>query len=90
MAGDGVISKRRIPIKHAIISNFFVIALLTALVLSPCSLKPAMTPADEPVLITLTVTVEPPQPSPEHRIGIRVVAGVGEFYDRQTGEKFIP
>jgi hypothetical protein len=27
---------------------------------------------------------------PEHRIGVRVVDGVGEFYDRLTGEKFVP
>jgi hypothetical protein len=27
---------------------------------------------------------------PAHRIGVRVVNGVGEFYDRQSGQKFIP
>jgi hypothetical protein len=37
-----------------------------------------------------TIAVEPPQPPFEHRIGIRVVEGVGEYYDRQTGEKFMP
>lgn len=26
----------------------------------------------------------------EHRIGVRVVEGNGEFYDRQTGERFVP
>ncbi len=31
-----------------------------------------------------------PEPPPEHRIGIRVVAGVGEFYDKDTGETFVP
>jgi len=30
------------------------------------------------------------QPPPEHRIGVRVVNGVGEFYDRVAGEKFVP
>lgn len=34
---------------------------------------------------TLTPTPQPP----EHRIGVRIVDGVGEFYDRQTGEKFV-
>lgn len=29
-------------------------------------------------------------PIPEHIIGVRVVGGIGEFYDRRTGEKFIP
>ena len=27
---------------------------------------------------------------PEHRIGIRVLGEVGEFYDRLTGERFVP
>lgn len=27
---------------------------------------------------------------PAHRIGVRVVNGVGEFYDRITGQKFVP
>jgi hypothetical protein len=32
----------------------------------------------------------PPQPVPEHQIGIRTVNGFGEFYDRTTGAKFVP
>ena len=31
-----------------------------------------------------------PQPQAEHRIGVRQVSGVGEFYDKQTNEKFVP
>jgi hypothetical protein len=31
-----------------------------------------------------------PTPEPAHRIGVRVINGVGEFYDRLTGEKWIP
>jgi hypothetical protein len=27
-----------------------------------------------------------PQPLPEHRIGVRVVGGAGEFYDRLSGD----
>ena len=38
----------------------------------------------------LTDTVEPTPAPPEHRIGLRVVDGVGQFYDRLTGEKFVP
>ena len=30
------------------------------------------------------------QPVPEHRIGVRVMDGVGEFYDRITGARFVP
>ena len=31
-----------------------------------------------------------PQPQAEHRIGVRQVNGVGEFYDKHTDAKFIP
>jgi len=53
--------------------------------------------------ITPTVTPHPPRPTviPDptstplpgyipHRIGVRMVDDVGEFYDRLTGEKFVP
>jgi hypothetical protein len=33
-------------------------------------------------------TVQPPQA--EHRIRVRQVDGVGEFYDKQTGDRFVP
>ena len=43
---------------------------------------------------TPTASPRPPSPTstaaPEHRIGVRVVAGTGEFHDRLTGEKFVP
>ncbi len=29
-------------------------------------------------------------PTPDHHIAVRVVNGVGEFYNRKTGQKFIP
>lgn len=48
----------------------------------------------DPTAIPPTTATDPPtQPSPEqavHRIGVRQVDGIGEFYDLQTGEKFIP
>lgn len=31
-----------------------------------------------------------PQDQAEHRIGVRQVDGIAEFYDKETGEKFIP
>jgi hypothetical protein len=31
-----------------------------------------------------------PEPETAHRIGVRVVDGVGEFHDRRTGERFVP
>lgn len=35
-------------------------------------------------------TEEPENRPPDHRIAVRVVDGVGEFYDTQTGERFVP
>jgi hypothetical protein len=58
------------------------------------SSTPAATPMQQPSpSVTPQVevaTATPKQAPPEHRIAIRQVDGVGEFYDRQTGEKFIP
>jgi hypothetical protein len=54
-------------------------SLPTATLLPPTSVLPAP-----------TATLEPTALPPEHRIAIRTIEGVGEFYDRITGEKFIP
>jgi hypothetical protein len=40
--------------------------------------------------VTPTATTEHTPIPAEHRIGVRVVEGTGEFYDRLTGEKFVP
>lgn len=56
-------------------------ALITQV--SGTRLAPTIVPTD-----ALTETL--PAVPVEHRIGIRVVGGVGEFYDRQTGAKFVP
>jgi len=32
----------------------------------------------------------PPPPPPPHRLGVRTAGGFGEFYDRQTGQTFVP
>ena len=67
------------------------------LVALACGNAPGVTPAPTATLETINNTLEPTfaspptdRPRPEHRIGIRVVDGVGEFYDRQTGTKFVP
>jgi hypothetical protein len=31
-----------------------------------------------------------PSSMPDHRIGVRVVNGIGEFYDRKTNQEFVP
>jgi hypothetical protein len=53
-----------------------------------------ITPSPRPVTETATETATPtitPTPVPaEHRIGVRVVDGDGEFYDRLSGERFTP
>lgn len=73
--------------------NVFV---LLAFVLASCSL-PVQT-ADETKIPTSVATMTtipaasavPVLPQAEHRIGIRLVNGAGEFYDKQTGATFKP
>jgi hypothetical protein len=36
-----------------------------------------------------SITPTPPQ-VPEHHIGVRMVNGLGEFYDKENGAKFVP
>ncbi len=65
--------------------------ILPSLVLASCS-SPA-TPTDL-VVVTQTSPVESPTSLPqeqaEHRIAVRQIDGVGEFYDKETNEKFVP
>ena len=56
---------------------------------------PSPSPPPAPTAVaTQEAPVEIPsegaEEGPAHRIGVRVVDGTGEFYDRETGEKFIP
>jgi len=62
-------------------------------------LTPTPAPADTPAPPTATPTSIPPTPTPiptattpppEHRLGVRVVDGLGQFYDKATGERFVP
>ncbi|MBN2503011.1 MAG: discoidin domain-containing protein [Anaerolineales bacterium] len=59
---------------------------------TPAVAPPAETQTATPVLnITIAPTLTPTTyVPPEHHIGTRVVDGVGEFYDRQSGERFVP
>ena len=69
---------------------------------TPDGSLPESTPTDEqnpstpevtPAASALSSTTPPsatPEPLPEHRIGVRVVDGEGEFFDRTTGETFVP
>ncbi|HUF00269.1 MAG TPA: discoidin domain-containing protein [Anaerolineales bacterium] len=73
--------------------------ILPALGLASCSSLPiptevSVTPSREPAPVTQTSPVESPTSVPqeqsEHRIAVRQVNGVGEFYDKETNDKFIP
>jgi hypothetical protein len=74
-------------------------SLLFCLLLSACNLPgsvgtsvPPASPSNAPTSETVAPATSSSAPSApvEHRIGIRVVDGVGEFFDRQTGGKFVP
>ncbi len=65
--------------------------LLSLIMLIACnSLIPSSTATPQPTS-TFTPSITPqPTPIAEHRIGVRPVNGLGEFYDRQTDLKFVP
>jgi len=73
--------------------RFVFCAGIIILLLTNCNLPASENPAaptrspGPAINPTVDITLSPP---PEHRIGIRVVDGVSEFYNRITGEKFVP
>ncbi|MGQ0849200.1 MAG: discoidin domain-containing protein [Actinomycetota bacterium] len=50
----------------------------------------ATNPSSPPVRPSETNTTNPVPLGAEHRIGVRIVEGSGELFDRFTGEKFVP
>jgi len=73
-----------------------LVALISFL-LTSCTSLPSQklpTPTASKPFATQTSLTQPtlniPQQQAEHRIDVRQVDGVGEFYDKQTNEKFIP
>src|SRR3989304_3045551 len=64
--------------------------------IASCNLPLETVPSVEPTIEPASPVPKQPKPatsvpSPaEHRIAVRVVNGVGEFYHRLTGEKFVP
>jgi hypothetical protein len=67
--------------------------LLLVIMLASCNLPADESGLDNPVgnSTVSPATAISPTPAPaEHHIGIRVIDGVGEFFNRQTGQKFIP
>jgi hypothetical protein len=73
-----------------------VLAVMASM--AACNPQPAARPTPTQIAaVPAAPTTRPASPTPsrtaslpEHRIGVRVVNGVGEFYDRISGEKFVP
>ncbi len=58
--------------------------------LTGCNLPEINTLMPQPSLTPPATETMQPIAIPEHRIGVRVVNGLGEFYNTETGEKFVP
>lgn len=83
--------------------SILLVAGSLALAAMACTL-PGVVPVPSPVppevdtVDPVTSTAAPPAtaspptevPPPQHILGVRVVDGVGEFYDRRIGERFVP
>jgi len=67
------------------------LVLAMALIAAACS-TPSPSPSGTPDASAPTGSASPSAIAEpvEHRIGVRVVDGAGEFYDRLTGERFVP
>lgn len=65
------------------------VVILLAVALSSCNM-PLDTAEDGAKATPFGDQTNSPQQQAEHRIGVRQVDGTGEFYDKQTGETFIP
>ena len=70
--------------------NFlFTIGFVVAAACGPATSTPQV--GSESPIATAAAATPSQSPAPgEHRIGVRLVDGVGEFYDRKTGERFVP
>ncbi|HSD84986.1 MAG TPA: cellulase family glycosylhydrolase [Anaerolineae bacterium] len=86
-------------IQHRILLCVFTLILLWALpscnlpILQqdlPVSPTPTLIRRSQPQSTAAPLTSSQPSQTIQHRIGIRVIDGIGEFYDRVTGEKFTP
>ena len=71
--------------------------ILGSFVLPSCNLLSPQNSPTPPANITLIAptsvsqpTANSVQPQSQHRIDIRQVNGAGEFYDKQTNDKFVP
>lgn len=80
--------QRQLP--YSFSSLIFILAFLSACTFGKATPTPTAPPTAYSPTEPPTATLEPTSVPPEHRIGVRLVDGQGEFFDRETGEKFIP
>ncbi len=66
----------------------FICSIFILLVVSTC--RPAADESASARPPTTNPVTPPPLVASTHRIGVRTVDGIGEFYDLQSGTKFIP
>ena len=87
----------RVPIGVWMATRHRRTTLLIAMLVAACETTPL--PSASQIAVELPegssapsqlATAAPPTAPPAHRIGIRVVDGRGEFFDRGTGEQFVP
>jgi hypothetical protein len=92
--------------KRACFCAFFLTLFLAAVsACRPGAIPPAPEATVTPVTVPVATDTRPvpstiptstaslaatPIPEPAHRIGVRLTGGTGEFFDRLTGEKFVP
>jgi hypothetical protein len=85
-------NRRKVFLKN--LGTIFILLFITACCTPSATKQATDLPSAIPPTLTPSATITPsPAPAyipPEHRIGVRVVDGIGEFYDRVTGEKFVP
>lgn len=90
------------PVRNQYVLAIFAVLIFIAVSLAACtplrpinpdisSISPQASPTPEPPISTLTPSIATsPIPHQTHRIGVRVVHGDAEFYDRATGQTFTP
>ena len=93
MAKCGAMTARRIRAGALLGCLLALVGAWAPQAVSPASRLAAAQPSPAATLTSPPESTLPGAPAAvtsEHRIGVRVVDGAGEFYDRQTGERFVP
>ncbi|MGH8926635.1 MAG: hypothetical protein ACRDWA_18730, partial [Acidimicrobiia bacterium] len=75
---------------HARMKRVRVCFLLLGLFLAVGCVSQTVPSVPPPTVVATTAITTDPAPATEHRIGVRIVNGAGEFFDRLSGERFVP